>query len=254
MQGRQNDDYSHGDLVAAIAMLFLDKPYQAGTLEQSGRERLIANLSAFDCTTFVETVLALARCAESGKISVPEFRKNLQSLRYRHGRINGYASRLHYFIDWLSDNEKMKWVVDRSKSLGGIFQRKKIHFMTTHRELYPALKSKAQLTQMLMIEKILSRRVVRIIGKDKFNVQKSKINNGDIVAFVTDQAGLDVAHVGFAVRKGKSLRLLHASQKEGKVVISKKTLPDYLKSNKKFTGVIIAESNGGFAKAMLEKA
>ncbi len=254
MQGRQNDDYSHGDLVAAIAMLFLDKPYQAGTLEQSGRERLNANLSAFDCTTFVETALALSRCAESGKISVPEFRKNLQSLRYRHGRINGYASRLHYFIDWLSDNEKMKWVVDRSKSLGGIFQRKKIHFMTTHRELYPALKSKAQLTQMLMIEKILSRRVVRIIGKDKFSMQKSKVNNGDIVAFVTAQEGLDVAHVGFAVRKGKSLRLLHASQKEGKVVISKKTLADYLKSNKRFTGVIIAESNGSFAKEMREKA
>jgi len=95
---------------------------------------------------------------------------------------------------------------------------------------------------------------VRIIGKDKFSMQKSKVNNGDIVAFVTAQEGLDVAHVGFAVRKGKSLRLLHASQKEGKVVISKKTLADYLKSNKRFTGVIIAESNGSFAKEMREKA
>jgi hypothetical protein len=36
------------------------------------------------------------------------------------------------------------------------------------------------------------------------------------------------------------LRLLHASRKEGAVVISGKTPGAYLKSNKKFTGMLIA--------------
>jgi len=51
---------------------------------------------------------------------------------------------------------------------------------------------------------------------------------------------LDVAHVGFAILQGKNLHLLHASSKEGGVVISKKTLASYLKANKKFTGIIVA--------------
>jgi len=252
MKGRQHDGYTPGNLVAEIAMFFLHKPYQTDTLEQPGREKLAVNLSAFDCTTFVETVLALARCVESGKISSREFKKNLRSIRYRNGRINGYTSRLHYFTDWLSNNEKMGFVIDRTKNLGGRPQRKKIDFMTAHRELYPALKNKTQLAAMTLIEKNLSRKTVHIIDKDRFNTLKTKINHGDIIAFTTDQAGLDAAHVGFAIRKGKSLRLLHASQKEGQVVISKKTLADYLKSNKTFTGIIIAESNGSVSKAKLK--
>jgi hypothetical protein len=49
-----------------------------------------------------------------------------------------------------------------------------------------------------------------------------------------------VAHVGFAIWQGNNLHLLHASSKESGVVISKKTLVAYLKSNKKFTGITIA--------------
>ena len=74
----------------------------------AGKEKLIVNVSGFDCTTFVETVLALAKCAAAGKLSRSEFRKNLKLIRYRQGKIDGYSSRLHYFTDWLSDNEKKK--------------------------------------------------------------------------------------------------------------------------------------------------
>ncbi len=112
--------------------------------------------------------------------------------------------------------------------------------MTVHRELYPALQNKAQLARMASIEKILSRKAFSVIEKDKVTTQKSKIYNGDIIAFTTNQEGLDVAHLGFALWQGKSLRLLHASSKEGAVVISKKNLVAYLKSNKKFTGIIVA--------------
>jgi hypothetical protein len=246
MKVNQHEDFSYGELVVGIARLFLHKPYETGSLEQPGRERLMVNLSAFDCTTFVETVLALARCADRGKISSQAFLKQLKSIRYRQGKINGYASRLHYFSDWLQDNEKMNFVADRSKDLGGIPHRKKIHFMTTHQALYPALKNKAQRDRMLTIEKNLSRRVLHILDHNTVKTQATKIKNGDILAFTSKQEGLDVAHVGFAVREGKGLRLLHASKKEGRVVISKKTVVSYLKANKNFTGIIIAKSIGHF--------
>ncbi len=99
---------------------------------------------------------------------------------------------------------------------------------------------KQQLSKMLLVEKNLSRKAFYIIDRDKVARMQSAIQQGDIIAFATDQEGLDVAHVGFAARQGRHLHLLHASSKEGAVVISKETLPAYLKFNKKFTGILIA--------------
>jgi hypothetical protein len=240
MKEKVCDKSSYGNLIVEIGRLFINKPYKTGILESPGKEKLIINVSAFDCTTFVETVFALAKCAATRKISRHEFRKNLKSIRYRQGKINGYSSRLHYFTDWLRNNEKKNLLIDFSRNLGGKAQRRKINFMTAHKELYPALENKAQLYKMSEIEKNLSRKFFHVIGKNKVNSQQEKIRNGDVIAFAANQEGLDVAHAGFAIHQGKSLHLLHASQKEGAVVISKKTLATYLKSNKKFTGIIVA--------------
>ncbi len=105
---------------------------------------------------------------------------------------------------------------------------------------YPALKNEFEFQKMRLVEKNLSRKVFHMISKDKVSREKTKINNGDVIAFTTKDEGLDVAHIGFAIWQGKNLHLLHASRKEGAVVISKNTLVAYLKSNKNFTGIIIA--------------
>ena len=231
---------SYGDLIVEIGRLLINTLYKTETLEGPGKEKLIVNVSGFDCTTFVETVLALTKCADAGKLSLSEVRKNLKLIRYRQGKINGYYSRLHYFTDWLRDNENKNILTDVSRRLGGKPQYKIINFMTAHRELYDGITNKTQFAKMLLVEKNLSSKIFYIIGKDKVNAQKIKIKNGDIIAFATNQEGLDVSHVGFAIWQGKNLYLLHASSKEGCVVISKKTLVAYLNSNKKFTGIIIA--------------
>ncbi len=233
---------SFGDLLIEIGRGFLHAPYKVGTLEAGGKEKLIINFTQFDCFTFLETTLALSHCLAVGKISAREFRRKLKFIRYRHGVITGYSSRLHYFTDWLRDNEQKKIVGDISMQLGGELRCKKINYMTTHRAFYPALKNENELKKMLIVEKNISRRNFYAIGKDKVDQQKGKIRTGDIVAFVTEQNGLDVAHVGFALWQGKNLHLLHASSKEYGVVISKKTLVTYLKQNKKFTSVIVARS------------
>jgi hypothetical protein len=240
MKEKEYDKSSYGDLIVEIGRLFINKPYKAGTLESSGKEKLIVNVSAFDCTTFVETVLALAKCAAAGKLSRPEFRKNLKLIRYRQGKIDGYSSRLHYFTDWLRDTEKKKMLKDISRQFDAEAQRKKINYMTLNRTSYPALKNEFEFRKMRLVEKSISRKVFHIISKDKVSRQKTKINTGDVIAFTTKDEGLDVAHAGFAIWQRKNLHLLHASSKEGGVVISQKTLVAYLKSNKKFTGIIIA--------------
>ena len=237
-------DFFPGNLIAEIGRFFVGAPYKAGTLEALGKEKLIVNLSGFDCTTFVETVLALAECAIQGKITPAQFRKTLIFIRYRQGTINGYSSRLHYFADWLRDNEKKKILKDISRLFDAEAQRKKINYMTTHRELYAALKNENEFQKMLVVEKNISRKVFHIISKDKVPRQKAQIKNGDIIAFTTDQEGLDVTHTGFACWQGKNLHLLHASSKEGGVVISAKTLAIYLKNNKKYSGIIVARHQG----------
>ena len=88
----KENDPSYGDLIITIGSLFINAPYRAATLEAPGKEKLIVNLSGFDCTTFVETVLTLARCAIHGKITPAEFRRNIKFIRYRQGTINGYPS------------------------------------------------------------------------------------------------------------------------------------------------------------------
>ncbi len=239
MKDSKCDKSSYGDLIVDIGRLFISKPYAVGTLEGWGKEKLIVNVSSFDCTTFVEIVLALAQCAVAAKFSKNEFRTNLKLIRYRHGKIDGYSSRLHYFTDWLRNNAKKGILTDLSRQLGGKPQHKKINFMTSHKKLYPALENKTQLDKMIMVEKYLSRKSFHVIGKNEIIFLKEKIRNGDIIAFAAKQKGLDLAHVGFALWKGKSLHLLHASKKEGKVTISKETLVAYLKSNKKFSGMIV---------------
>jgi len=112
--------------------------------------------------------------------------------------------------------------------------------MTFHREMYPALQNKTQLAKMALIEKKLSGKTFSVIGKNKVTMQKAKILNGDIIAFTTNQEGLDAAHVGFAVWQKKNLHLLHASSKEGSIVISPQTLITYLKFNRNLTGIIVA--------------
>ncbi|PKN05428.1 MAG: DUF1460 domain-containing protein [Deltaproteobacteria bacterium HGW-Deltaproteobacteria-9] len=239
-QYTMEQDLHPGELIIEIGSFFLGAPYRAGMLDTPGREKLVVNLAEFDCVTFVETVLALAGCAASGKLLPSELQKRIKSIRYRQGKIDGYGSRLHYFTDWLRDNEKKKVLKDISRDLKGKPVRKKINFMTSHSELYAALKNPAMVDSMRQIEKNLSRKTFHVIGKKAVNAIKAKIQSGDIIAFAAGQEGLDVAHAGFAVRQGKSLRLLHASSKEGAVAISKISLAAYLKANKNFTGIIVA--------------
>ena len=90
-------------LKASIARMFLGTPYVASTLEIEP-ERVTVNTDGMDCTTFVDNVLALARTVMEGRSDWRDFIYNLEWMRYRQGRVNGWPSRLHYISDWIVDN------------------------------------------------------------------------------------------------------------------------------------------------------
>ena len=95
---------TRNDYVFFYAKKLQGTPYAGGTLDTCLNENLIINLHAFDCTTFVETVLALATTKQKNQKSTKDFAQTLQYIRYRNGVINGYTSRLHYFSDWILNN------------------------------------------------------------------------------------------------------------------------------------------------------
>ncbi|PWD98278.1 hypothetical protein DDZ16_16380 [Marinilabilia rubra] len=91
-------------VISHVALHFRGIPYVANTLEQEGEEKMVINLREFDCTTFVENVLAIANCIKEDNMHFECFLNRLTEIRYRKGIIDQYPSRLHYFSEWLGDN------------------------------------------------------------------------------------------------------------------------------------------------------
>ncbi len=236
----QADTETPGDIFLRAGRYFIGAPYESKTLDPSGPEGLIINLRAFDCFTMVENCCALAIMRQAGKDRFTDYVSILQSLRYRDGIISGYPSRLHYFSDWLHNNETGGAIRNVTQALGGKSFRKILNFMTTHSELYPPLQEPATCRQMIAIERRLSEIPCHLLAKGEISRWEEGIEDGDILAITTDQEGLDVCHVGIAALLDGQLHLIHASQKAGQVTISPETLVDYLHQSPHRTGIMAA--------------
>jgi cell wall-associated NlpC family hydrolase len=229
-----------GDVVAALGSSFLGIPYVAHSLEGPGPESLVVNLRAFDCTTFMENCLVLARCVKLKIRSFEEYKGQLQLVRYRGGVIDGYASRLHYFTDWVQDNERKGVVRDVSESVGGTRAEKGIDFMSTHPSSYRQLSDTANVQRIREVEKRLTARGNPVVPKDRVPAVLGKIRNGDLIGTATSMAGIDVSHTGIAFRKEGTIKFLHAPLSGGAVQVSEGSLADYLAAHNAMTGVIVA--------------
>lgn len=238
-----------GELIIHTGKYFLGSPYVAATLDTPVRENLVVNLREFDCTTFVETCLALAFTIKDPIVSVGEnmqenfdvFCYYLEKVRYRHGEMTDYTSRLHYFSDWIYDNEQKHIVKDITSEIGGKKKIISVNYMSTHPESYkqlvadPALVPEIKKTE----ENINSRNGYSYVPKTEIQGIRKEIQDGDIMAFTTSIAGLDISHVGYAVRINGELHLMHASL-SGKVLITKQSLVDYTMSVKRQDGTMVA--------------
>ena len=229
-----------GALLVAIGKSFIGTPYVAGTLEGLETESLVVNLRGLDCTTFVENVLAFGILLKKGTPDFNGYTDVLQSIRYRDGLLNGYASRLHYFSEWITNNEQKGLIKEVTPQLGGISMEKTRNFMTANRELYPHLESAENYDQMIQIEKALREQPIVYVPKKMLTSSEKNIQHGDIIALATSITGLDVTHTGFASREADGrIYLLHASSK-GEVELSPIPLLQYLEGVKNNTGILVA--------------
>ncbi|MBR1789673.1 MAG: DUF1460 domain-containing protein [Bacteroidaceae bacterium] len=218
------------------ARQLLGVPYVGQTLEVNAEERLVVNLRELDCTTFVETALALALTHAGGSTRFEDYCRHLTRIRYRDGLLDGYASRNHYFTQWIQSNERQGIVRELTAGQAPFtaVQTLDLHFMSDHPQYYPMLKSDTAAQRLIRHYELAgSGRPVRYIPRSQLNqLQDSPlgvVRDGDILAIVTRKDGLDTSHIGLAVwGRDRRLHLLNASQIHKQVVLEPMTLYQYM--------------------------
>ena len=104
--------------VEAVSELFLGVPYKLGPLGEGpdgefDRDPMI-RFDALDCTTFVETVMALSLHSDLDSAT-----RTLQKIRYYDGQI-GYATRNHFIeLDWVPNNVRAGYLRDITSGVAG---------------------------------------------------------------------------------------------------------------------------------------
>ena len=232
-----------------FARQFLGRPYVAHTLEVNREEQLVVNTRQLDCTTLVENVAALTLCARRHLYTARDFMNALVQLRYRDGRLDGYASRLHYFTDWIRDNERRQLVTEQQAPVPPFtaLQTIDVSYMSRHPEAYRALREQPALVPLVKAtEDSLRGLQYRYIPKQQVRntpEMRQAVHDGDIIAITCNKAGLDIAHLGFAVWRADGLHLLNASQLHKRVVEEPMTLGEYLSKHPSHTGIRIVRIN-----------
>lgn len=239
IKGLRQPDF--GETIVTVGKTFLKTPYVAKTLEIGDTETLVINLQELDCTTFVENVLAFSTLLKQKKYDFDTFILTLEKIRYKDGAMDGYASRLHYFSEWIANNAKKGLVKDITSEIGGEEITKDIDFMSTHRDVYPFLADAINFNQIKASEDYLNQQPIWVLAQHKIAENEHLIQSGDIIALATAINGLDVTHTGIASReKDGRIHLLHASTGSMEVEVSTLPLADYLKKIKGNTGIMVA--------------
>lgn len=241
------EDAPPGGEALFYARKFLGIPYVAATLERGEPERLVVNLKGLDCSTLAETVLALAATKRAGGRSFEDYCRTLMLLRYRAGKPDGYASRLHYFTWWANSavrNGLLRHVDGQRK----YFSKQlvpDVDYMSTHADKYPLLKGRAaRIDSIARLEKAENGMPLgHYIPQEHTGLGRNvllEVRDGDLIGIVTSKKGLDCSHLGFAVwgNDGR-LHLLNASSIRKKVVEEPKTLRQYLDEHPSSIGIIV---------------
>ena len=229
-----------GEVIARVGRTFVGAPYVPGTLEAPGAEQLVVNLRTFDCVTFVENSMAIARAIKSGQPTFSAYKGELQKIRYRGGQLDGYISRLHYFSEWIADNEAKGVVRNITRDLGGTRDPRPIDFMSNHTDAYRQMKDAGVPEQIRAMEARLTAVPRYFIPEDKIAAAAKGIQNGDVIAAVSTIPGLDIAHTGLALWVDGKLHLMHAPLVGKSVEISVNPLADRIIAQDKQNGIMAA--------------
>ncbi|HSO73952.1 MAG TPA: N-acetylmuramoyl-L-alanine amidase-like domain-containing protein [Blastocatellia bacterium] len=174
------------------------------------KEVFRASLEAFECVTYMESVLALASSSNPD-----EFGKHLRKIRYRNGGVDWFE-RNHYMTAWLANNKRLGMLADLTRGPETI----------------------AKTRTLDVVDGLPPRRVTfRCFPKRRFAAIKRRMRTGDLILFVSTRRHLDVFHTGILIRGDDRYLMRHATRSAGKVI--EQDLADFLKKNR-MSGFILA--------------
>ncbi len=109
---------SQEDRINHFSHIFLNKSYQLGPLGEGSKGLFdrdpIFRFDAFDCTTYIETILALSLSSDSN-----EFLETIKAIRYSGNSIT-YTQRNHFpTLDWMQNGMKKKLIRDTTLNTAG---------------------------------------------------------------------------------------------------------------------------------------
>lgn len=233
----------NSQVLQSVATKFLGAAYREGLLDKGKAENLFVSLTEFDCVLFVETVLAFSRNLISANPNYENFVQKVEEVRYVNGKLNGYCSRLHYFSEWIRDNQRRNIVRDLTGELGGVNLDKTLNFMSSNWEKYPRLKnSEANYQCILAMERKMAIEMtaepLRYIPTKKIDSIYPLLNAGDIIAVTTNLKGLDATHTGLVYLTPKGVGFIHASP-SGQVTVAN-DLQRYIENVDQAIGIMVA--------------
>ncbi len=167
--------------------------YRANTLIGGPHkpEQFVVRDDAFDCVTYLETVLAGADARKPR-----EFDDLLRKIRYHNGEVE-WRERNHYFFDWCRHNVEnglCRWL-----AMDGAVDIHKT--CDSQRGLGPR------------------RFTMSVLPRAKLLENRSMLQVGDIIGFVSRRADLDYFHAGMIAFANDNTPLLrHASESEYRVL------------------------------------
>lgn len=238
--GGRNADETFGALTVRVAQAALGRPY-ADPPSQGSAEVLNVNVNAFECVSFVESSLAVARCVWQQTPNATCFSQEIVAIRYRDGRIDGFPSRLHYFEDWLGDNARRGHMHLLAKELGGESMMRHTAYMTDHPALFPPLRDTEVYRRIQAMERHLSAQPQVIVLREMVGAIEPRLIDGDIIAVTTRRSNILVHHAGLVqLGPDRSVHLLHASSAHHKVTRTKETLAEYINRRPEREGIMVA--------------
>ena len=248
-----------------ISLGFLDRPYLADPLGEGTGARYDGDprlrLDGFDCTTFVETVIAISKSRNSAETS-----RRMDRIRYRKGRV-GFETRNHFpDVDWIRNNTQAKILKDITSTVDAdatmiaeaLIEKDEWYKLLSIERLsgIPETEKEARLTELRGLSVHHGKQLSRVPYLDKRAIVArpeilARIPSGSVINIVrpnfdaTKGAGthMNITHQGFAFHKSGVVYFRHASPTKdpvtGKGKVKEELLLDYV------TATLSSPSIGG---------
>jgi hypothetical protein len=201
-----------GQRIAFLSNTFLGAEYHESTLigGDHSPEVFVINLQGVDCLTFIEYIESM-RLSKS----FSEFRTNLRRVRYESGVVS-FSKRNHFFTDWIENNADFIRDVTGELAARAIKRvRKTLNVQDDGSFLLPGIQP-------------VDREIYYIPSHEIDDSALNSLKTGDYIGICSNVHGLDVSHVGIAIRYGETVFLRHASSQEEYRRVIDQDLKEYI--------------------------